>query len=215
MNEEKNEPLKEIKQNNNGLVIAIVIILLISLVGFGAYAWYMEASEEDVLGDFSCSSCSEKISSTPLPTSNVKSLYNNSRFGFVVMPPNDFSSFESENGDGVTYTNTNGVTIRVFATNNYEGLDVNTYLDNETKRLMTDTGNAKEVSINEVDLGGCEGERRSWEYTSSIDGVETIMERAMCLSDDVFYIVDFESPKDVYDQYSSMFDEIIFSYKLK
>lgn len=233
MNQEKN---KQLKNKNTGVIVVIIVIVLIFIVGFGLGGYYLYklgTSSNDEYGelgedysydteDTGCASCQSDYDDSNVPTSapsptSTQSLegYTNSRYGFEIIPPRDFSSFESENGDGVTYTHSNAVTIRVFGANNSESITLDQYLDKETNEFKTDTGDAKETGINEINLDGCEGERRAWEYSSLVDGTKTIMEKVVCLRDNVFYVMEMIVASSTYSKYSSVFDEVVFSFRFK
>ncbi len=209
------------KINNTGTTIVVIVTVVIFIgLCIGAYYLYIlgEEGKDDNFVTSECLSCREDNTTTEAAyydSSQTESKYENSRYGYSVDSPIGFTSYEADNGDGITYTNSDGAIIRVYGTNNYEGVSLNTYLNEETQRLEQNNTDVSEASINEVKLDDCDGERRSWEYTSSIDGVKTVKERVICLKDDVFYVIDLEAPSDVYDQYASVFDDIIFSYKLK
>ena len=78
-----------------------------------------------------------------------------------------------------------------------------------------ETAEVKEIGINEVNIDGCEGERRAWEYISPVDGVKTIYEKAVCLKDNVFYVMEMTTAESSYVKYSSVFDDLVFGFRFQ
>lgn len=221
MKEEKN-----IKNTNNTGIAIVIIVIVLVLVGLGIGAYYLYVfSIEDETQDLTmiqdtrvCSACqSKKSDSSSDYYDNTKSSeeYVNTRYGYSINSPVGFTSFESDNGDGITYTDASGNIIRVYGTNNYEGVTLEQYLDQETNRLEYEAVNSQTAGTSDADMDGCDGKMQTWEYTSAVDGVDTIMERAICLRDDVFYIVDLETTNDNYYDGSVIFDEIVSSFRFR
>lgn len=213
-------------KNNTGTIVAIVSITVIFLIAIGSYAWYSYTSEEDdnatldgICSDEECDLDTQtSMTSANLQTTNNKTsdTYTNSRYGFTVSDIGGFTSFESDNGDGITYTSANNdaTTIMAYGSNNAESLDLSSYLDREGKWLQENAGDAQEIATNEVEMDGCIGERRSWEYIA-LDGNRTTEEKAACLKDNVFYTIDLVVLSDNYSKYSNVFDDEIFSFRFK
>ncbi len=211
------------KKNKAGLVVGIVIgiILLMLIIGaIGAYFVYRYISDVTKVPDSSYLYQDTYDSNVQEKTNYFQDTgswqtYNNVRFGFSIKYPENFDKFESENGDGITLSHPDAVSIKAYATNNYDNLTTSKYLDKEFSELLMDTPKVEEIGINEVNMDGCKGERRAWEYISPVDGVKTFYEKAACLKGNVFYVVEMIAADDGYMKYATTFDEVLFSFKFK
>lgn len=220
MNEEK-----KVKNNNNTVIAIVIIVIVMALVGLGIGAYYLYVysleyeeqgmiATEDVGGCSACQSNNQDYDEEYYDNT-ASSEYVNTRYGYSVESPEGFTSFEADNGDGITYTDVSGNIIRVYGTNNYEGVTLDQYLEQETNRLEYEAVNSQVAGTSELDLDGCDGKIETWEYISPVDSVDTMLERAICLKDNVFYVIDLETMNENYYDGSVIFDEVVSSFRFR
>ncbi len=209
-----NQAFDQKPKNKTGLIVAIIAGVFLVAIGAVGYYFYNKIVMEREMERFS-QLLNHDIDCDHPSDFETWQTYTNARFGFEVKAPADFDKFESANGDGVTFSHPDAVSIKAFGANNSEGLTLDQYLDKELSQLQMETPDGKETGINEVNLDGCEGERRAWEYTSPIDGVKSVMEKAVCLKDNVFYVMEMIVVESSYSKYSSVFDEVVFGFRFK
>jgi hypothetical protein len=207
------------KSNDNYLpVVAIVIvIILLFVIVLVAGGWYLYANrvliannshqksylENDVSG---CLSCQDSKDNTVYDRGKY---YYNTRYEFSLYGPKGFHEYESQNQDGITYTNADGVSILVYATHDYEGMGVKMYLDQRENQLTSEVVNLRKISSGEIYLNNVVGEKRIWEYTSPNDGVEVVYEKVVFLKDNIFYILEMNTNWENYYQYDDIFQKIM------
>lgn len=146
--------------------------------------------------------------------------YQNSRFGFSLKYPPNFTATESQNGDGVTLASPDNpkMTIRAFASNNALSQDLTQYLNWVRENLnkeSSDLKNAEEILAEDATLSSMAAKERQWKHLPSASGILTLIDQITTLKNDIFYNLELEIPFANYDESSAhIFDNIISSYKI-
>jgi hypothetical protein len=145
--------------------------------------------------------------------------YQNSRFGFSLKYPPNFSKQESQNSDGATLTTSDPVmTIRAYGSANVLSQDLTGYLDWAQENLFKEAEapeNAKNILKEDAILGGVPAGERQWTYVNSMSGVLTLVDQVTALKGDNFYNLQMEIAYSDYDEYAAhVFDGILSSYQI-
>lgn len=223
MGSEQNQNSPQIPTKNNIAKVIIEVFVILPIVaglGFGVYYFLKKSvtaspqSTPSMSTSPTSTATTSQKTTTPSATSNWQK-YSNVRFGFTVEAPADFTKNESQNGDGATFSNNSAATISIFGVNNSENLSLEQYLNKEYSLLQMETPDVKETANGKILLDGCQGEKRTWQYTSVTDGVKTVLAKTTCLKNNVFYALELTSSNSAYVKYTDTFDKITTSFKFK
>lgn len=139
--------------------------------------------------------------------------YENYRYDFSVKEPSDFVVNELENDGGISFTN-DDTYIKVFAFSNAQSENTEQYLSREFDKLALNnlkiTSNTSGTRIADK----CVFDTRAWEYKTS-DGKDKIIKKDVCLKNDIFYVVEFETTINQLDKYEPIFEKVAKSINIK
>ncbi len=139
--------------------------------------------------------------------------YHNSRYGFTIKVPTNFSKTESENGDGASFIQSSpSVSINVFAVLG-QGQDIDTYLNSARAALFNSSGGASEIEVTDTGLDNMYAQKRIWEYKNPVDNNMVYEVITTGQKNDVFYNIAMMINKSDYDQYKTTYDQMQKSFK--
>lgn len=193
----------------NYLWIILAVFFVVAIVG--GLAWYLifkngnDKTSGDVVGQ-------------SYKTEDWKN-YQNSRYGFSLKYPPNFTTAESQNGDGITLTDKDSkITIRAYGSTNALSQDLPTYINWVRDNLFNESGSptsAEEILAEDVTLGDASAKERQWKYIPSATNILTLTDQITALKNDTFYNLELEMSFANYDESAAhIFDNIVSSYRL-
>ena len=203
-------------QNMSGAIVAGIIVI-VALASYGIYNLtyyyaYKQAQMIDNTTQTSVSTCSSCQQAYYASWQN----YDNSRYEFSIKLPKEYIGEESENGDGKNFiNNTNSnIKVNVYAKNNSEGENLDSYLKKTTDGLKINSQKITKQEEKQTYLDGNEAKQYIWHYTDE-NGQQLIKIKTGCLKDNVFYMVEMTCPEEEWTNQEKLFEGIENSLKIK
>lgn len=215
---EKEKEQKEEKGQSKIVLILLIVCIVVILILLGVVFYFIFRGDSQK--DKESTQTQEEESKEEETKSEEEDKrvgwqsYSNSRYGFKVEVPSTLDKEESANDDGATFTTWDPpMTVRTWGELNTSDLtaqeaidfDKNDYAVNEVEGLEV-------VEEGKVTLGGEEGVKSVWSYSSYATGDSNTSARAYVIKGDNIYKIEFLIDTLAWSEYSSMFDEILDSF---
>ncbi len=209
---------EEEKQKKNNLLIIIIVIagvIIAILAAIIIYLIFRSANQPTPTPSVSTnSSASETPTASPQKRVGWET-YTNSRFGFSMQVPPNLEKTESQNGDGVTFTDWDPpMTIRVWAVNNDQNLTAQQAIDFDKNDLAANEVENLRVTVEgPIEMGGQGAVESIWQYTAPSTGDASTSARAYTVKGTTIYKIEFLIATNQWNSYSTMFDDVFTSFK--